>query len=205
MAFLEYAIATVIGYLLGCINMAWLIAKSKGINIKEVGSNNAGASNVFISVGMPQGVAVGAFDILKAFFAAEFISLLFPANADAAVLAGAMAVVGHIYPFWMKFSGGKGLAPFMGLVLFVDWKMFLVLGAVIIALTLATDFIAIGTMAVITIMPVYAVFARLGLFQIIVYLALMLIMWYKHFINIKRIAAGEEIGFLRKNKNKTKV
>lgn len=205
MAFLEYAIATVIGYLLGCINMAWLIAKSKGINIKEVGSNNAGASNVFISVGMPQGVAVGAFDILKAFCAAEFISLLFPANADAAVLAGAMAVVGHIYPFWMKFSGGKGLAPFMGLVLFVDWKMFLVLGAVIIALTLATDFIAIGTMAVITIMPIYAVFARLGLFQIIVYLALMLIMWYKHFINIKRIAAGEEIGFLRKNKNKTKV
>lgn len=202
---MEYAIATVIGYLLGCINMAWLIAKSKGINIKEVGSNNAGASNVFISVGMPQGVAVGAFDILKAFCAAEFISLLFPANADAAVLAGAMAVVGHIYPFWMKFSGGKGLAPFMGLVLFVDWKMFLVLGAVIIALTLATDFIAIGTMAVITIMPIYAVFARLGLFQIIVYLALMLIMWYKHFINIKRIAAGEEIGFLRKNKNKTKV
>ena len=205
MAFLEYAIATVVGYLLGCINMAWLIAKSKGINIKEVGSNNAGASNVFISVGMPQGVAVGAFDILKAFCAAEFISLLFPANADAAVLAGAMAVVGHIYPFWMKFSGGKGLAPFMGLVLFVDWKMFLVLGAVIIALTLATDFIAIGTMAVITIMPIYAVFARLGLFQIIVYLALMLSMWYKHFINIKRIAAGEEIGFLRKNKNKTKV
>lgn len=202
---MEYAIATVVGYLLGCINMAWLIAKSKGINIKEVGSNNAGASNVFISVGMPQGVAVGAFDILKAFCAAEFISLLFPANADAAVLAGAMAVVGHIYPFWMKFSGGKGLAPFMGLVLFVDWKMFLVLGAVIIALTLATDFIAIGTMAVITIMPVYAVFARLGLFQIIVYLALMLIMWYKHFINIKRIATGEEIGFLRKNKNKTKV
>lgn len=202
---MEYAIATVVGYLLGCINMAWLIAKSKGINIKEVGSNNAGASNVFISVGMPQGVAVGAFDILKAFCAAEFISLLFPANADAAVLAGAMAVVGHIYPFWMKFSGGKGLAPFMGLVLFADWKMFLVLGAVIIVLTLATDFIAIGTMAVITIMPVYAVLAKYGLFQITVYLALMLIMWYKHFINIKRIAAGEEIGFLRKNKNKTKV
>ena len=62
-----YIIAAVVGYLLGCINMAWLISKSEGIDIKKVGSNNAGASNVFISVGKPQGVAVGAFDILKAF------------------------------------------------------------------------------------------------------------------------------------------
>ena len=184
--------------------MAWLISKSKGVNIKEVGSHNAGASNFFISVGMPHGIALGTFDILKAFCAAELISLIFPANANAAILAGAMAVVGHIYPFWMKFSGGKGLAPFMGLVLFADWRVFLALGAVIIVLTLATDFIAIGTMAVITIMPVYAIFAKLGLFQITVYLALMLIMWFKHFINIKRIVNGEEIGFLRKNKNKAK-
>ncbi len=202
---MEYVVATVIGYFFGCINMAWLISKSKGVNIKEVGSHNAGVSNVFISVGMPHGIAVGAFDILKAFCAAELISLIFPANANAAILAGAMAVVGHIYPFWMKFSGGKGLAPFMGLVLFADWRVFLALGAVIIVLTLATDFIAIGTMAVITIMPVYAIFAKLGLFQIIVYLVLMLIMWFKHFINIKRIVNGEEIGFLRKNKNKAKA
>ncbi len=199
---MEYAIAAIIGYLLGCINMAWLISKSKGIDIKSVGSNNAGASNVFISVGKPQGVAVGAFDILKGFCAAEFISLVFPENADAAVLAGAMAVIGHIYPFWMKFSGGKGLAPFMGLVLFVDWRIFFALGAVIIALTLATDFISIGTLAVITIMPVYAAIACFDLFQIIIYVILMIVMWYKHLINIKRIVKGEEIGFLRKNKNK---
>ena len=93
---MEYIIAAIVGYLLGCINMAWLISKSEGIDIKKVGSNNAGASNVFISVGKPQGVVVGAFDILKAFFAAEFISLIFPSNADLAVLAGAMAVIGQI-------------------------------------------------------------------------------------------------------------
>lgn len=199
---MEYIFALVIGYLLGSVNMAWLISKSRGINIKEVGSKNAGASNVFISVGKPQGVAVGAFDILKAFCAAEFISLIFPLNENAAVLAGAMAVIGHIYPFWMKFSGGKGLAPFMGLVLFMDWRVFLALGAVIIAITLITDFISIGTLAVITIMPVYAVIMRLDIFQTIIFFVLMIIMWYKHFISIKRIAKGEEIGFLRKNKAK---
>ena len=113
-----------------------------------------------------------------------------------------MAVIGHIYPFWMKFSGGKGLAPFMGLVLFMDWRVFLALGAVIIAITLITDFISIGTLAVITIMPVYAVIMRLDIFQTRIFFVLMIIMWYKHFINIKRIAKGEEIGFLRKNKAK---
>ena len=200
-----YIIAAVVGYLLGCINMAWLISKSEGIDIKKVGSNNAGASNVFISVGKPQGVVVGAFDILKAFFAAEFISLIFPSNADLAVLAGAMAVIGHIYPFWMKFSGGKGLAPFMGLILFTDWRIFIGLGIVIIVLTLITDYISIGTLAVITIMPIYAIIAEFNLFQTITFIVLAIIMWYKHFINIKRIANGEEIGLLRKNKNKAKV
>ena len=90
----------------------------------------------------------------------------------------------------------------MGLVLFMDWRVFLALGAVIIAITLITDFISIGTLAVITIMPVYAVIMRFDIFQTIIFFVLMIIMWYKHFINIKRIAKGEEIGFLRKNKAK---
>ena len=116
-----------------------------------------------------------------------------------------MAVIGHIYPFWMKFSGGKGLAPFMGLILFTDWRIFIGLGIVIIVLTLITDYISIGTLAVITIMPIYAIIAEFNLFQTITFIVLAIIMWYKHFINIKRIANGEEIGFLRKNKNKAKV
>lgn len=202
---MEYIVAAIIGYLFGSVNMAGLISKSRGVDIKKVGSNNAGASNVFISVGKPYGVAVGAFDILKAFCASELTAIIFQSSENAAVLAGAMAVVGHIFPFWMKFSGGKGLAPFMGFVLFVDWKMFLLLGAVIIALTLITDFIAIGTLAVITVMPVYAVMMNFGFVKTAIFIALMILMWYKHFINIKRIIAGKEIGFLRKNKDKKTI
>lgn len=199
---MEYITAIIIGYLFGSINMAGLISKSSGVDIKKVGSNNAGASNVFISVGKPYGVAVGAFDILKAFCVSDLMAIIFQGNENAAVLAGAMAVAGHIFPFWMKFSGGKGLAPFMGLVLFMDWKMFIFLGVVIIALTLITDFIAVGTLAVITIMPVYAVISEFGFVKTAIFVALMILMWYKHFINIKRIICGKEIGFLRKNKNK---
>lgn len=197
---LDYIIGIAIGYLFGCINMAYIISKYNGINIKEVGSNNAGASNVFISVGKAAGVVVGAFDILKAFLAAEFVFLLFNRNFELAVIAGIMAIIGHIFPFWMKLNGGKGLAPIMGAVLFYDWKLFIILGILIIAITLITDYIAISALTITIIAPLYAVIIRKEYFVAIMFFAIGAIMWYKHKDNLMRLKAGTEVGFLRKNK-----
>lgn len=199
---MAYIVAVVIGYIFGCINMANIISKSRGINIKKVGSNNAGASNVFVSVGKAYGVAVGAFDILKAFFAAELVYIIFSNNFAAGVIAGAAAIMGHIFPFWMRFNGGKGLAPFMGLALFYDWKVFLAFAVLIVALTLITDFIAIGALTVSALMPFYAVFLRHEYWIAAILLVVGLVMWYKHTENMKRIKDKTEIGFLRKNKVK---
>ena len=199
---MNYVFGAVIGYLLGCINMAGIIAKKRGINIKAVGSNNAGASNVFISVGKLYGIFVGACDILKSFSAAYLTFILFEGNKEAALLAGAMAVVGHNFPFWMHFNGGKGLAPFMGIVLFYDWKVFLIFAVVIAAATLITDFIVIGTFSVTALMPLYTVFIAKDYFAFGVFFLLGVLIWYKHRVNMKRIANGTEIGFLRKNKIK---
>ena len=74
---MTYIAAVILGYFFGCINMANIISKSRGIDIKKVGSNNAGASNVFISVGKIYGIMVGAFDILKSYFAALIIYFIF--------------------------------------------------------------------------------------------------------------------------------
>ncbi|MBQ7873679.1 MAG: glycerol-3-phosphate acyltransferase [Oscillospiraceae bacterium] len=197
---MAYILGALIGYLFGCINMANIISKSRGINIKKVGSNNAGASNVFISVGKAYGVAVGAFDILKAFCAAELVYILFSNNLMAGVIAGSMAVMGHIFPFWMNFNGGKGLAPFMGLVLFYDWKVFLAFVAVIIVLTLVTDFIAVGALTVTALMPFYAIIIKNEYWIASVFIIVAAVMWYKHRENIGRMKEGTEIGFLRKNK-----
>lgn len=199
---MEYLIAVITGYLFGSINMANIISKSQGVNIKAIGSKNAGASNVFLSVGKKFGVAVGAFDILKAFCAAQLVALIFPNTLDAAVLAGAMAIVGHIFPFWMKFSGGKGLAPFMGTVLFVDWRIFLIFAVFIATITLATDYIAIGTLSVSLIMPIYAQVAKYSLVSFIIFAFLAVLIWIKHADNIKRLLKGEEIGMRGKNKKK---
>ena len=199
---MEYLIAAITGYLFGSVNMAYIISKSRGVNIKAVGSHNAGASNVFISVGKVFGVAVGAFDVLKAFCASQLIAFLFPETFETAVFAGVMAIVGHIFPFWMKFSGGKGLAPFMGTVLFVDWRVFIAFAVIIAAITLITDYIAVGTLAVSLLMPIYAAAAKYGVFLTVIFALLCALIWFKHIDNIKRLLKGEEIGMFGKNKKK---
>lgn len=197
----EYLLSAIIGYVLGSINTANIIARSRGVNIKAVGSNNAGASNVFISVGKFYGVLVGALDILKSFCAAEIVFLIFSGNRNVAILAGAMAVVGHIFPFWMNFKGGKGLAPFMGMMLFYDWKMFLIFAVIIAAIVLIIDYIAVGALFVTAVMPVYSLF-RHEYFIAAFFVFVAIIMWCKHKENIIRLKNGTEIGFRGKNKIK---
>ncbi len=196
---MAYIFGAIIGYLFGCVNMAYFIAKSKGIDIKKVGSNNPGASNVFISVSKAAGVAVGACDILKSFFAAELTFLLFSGNFEAAIIAGAAAVIGHDFPFWMKFKGGKGLAPFMGVILFYDWRIFLAFVVIITAIILITDYIVIGTFTVTAFMPLYEIFIKKDLALAAIFLVLAGLIWFMHRENMKRIIKGTEIGFRRKN------
>ena len=198
---MEYIIAALIGYLFGCVNTAYLVAGLKGINIKKVGTNNAGASNVFISVGKVYGVIAGAGDILKSFLAATVICLIFD-NFNAGIIAGAMAAVGHIFPFWMKFNGGKGLASLMGLILFYGFDEFAIFGIILIIVTVATDYIALASLTVATLMPIYVLLFNEEPEKILfIFVILAVIIWYKHRENIKRIKNGTEIGFLHKNKH----
>ncbi len=200
---MEYIFGALIGYFIGCINFAYIVAKLKGTNIKKVGTNNAGASNVFISVGKIYGVIAAIGDIFKAFFASLIVFYIFGENYNAAVFAGTMAVIGHIYPFWMKFNGGKGLASLMGLILFLGFDAFAAMGIILIAVTLVTDYIGLGTLTVATLLPVYILLLEKHPDNIIpIFLILAVIIWYKHRENIVRIKNGTEIGFLRKNKNK---
>lgn len=199
---MSYLIGAIIGYLFGCINTAYIVGRLKGVNIKKTGTNNAGASNVFISIGKIYGVIVGFFDVFKAFFASLTAYLLFNENMEIAVFAGAMAVIGHMFPFWMKFNGGKGLAPFMGMVLFYNFGLFVILAIIIIVVTLITDYISVAALVVSVLLPVYMVLFEHNYFIAAYLFVITIIMWYRHRENIKRLKNGTEIGFLRKNKIK---
>lgn len=199
---LNEIIAGLIGYLFGCINAAYFVGKLKGKDIRAIGSNNAGASNTFIMIGKGWGVLVGAFDILKSYLAALLVSVLFPGNELLPIIAGAAAVLGHIFPFWLKFKGGKGLACMMGLLLYMDWKYFVIMGILIVAITLITDFISIGTIAVAVLMPFILIFQKAAAAVIGIFVVLAIVIFCKHIINIRRIKNKEEYGFLRKNREK---
>lgn len=121
--------AGLVGYCFGCVNMAWLLGFWKGVDIKQSGTGNAGASNALISMGIGYGVATALWDILKPVLAALFVAYVFSGGHDMRMLGAGMAVVGHCFPFWLDFRGGKGFAPFLGFMLVCSWQ-----GAIAVAL-----------------------------------------------------------------------
>lgn len=201
-----YVLAALLGYALGCLNPAFLLGKRRGFDIRDTGSRNAGASNALVTMGPKAAAAVGALDMGKACAAALLAAALFPGTPAAAAVAGAAAVLGHIFPFYMGFRGGKGFAPFLGMTLALDWRFFLALVAAVVVITLITDYIVIGTFASIVSVPAYLAFsARAERLAALAVAAVSLVIFAKHFVNVKRLFTGQEIGLRRAMTKKDRV
>lgn len=197
---MNYIICILIGYFLGNINAAYIISNLKGFDIRTVGSNNAGASNATIVMGWKVGILVGLIDILKALIAVVVAKAIFPNFELAAIIAGTSCVVGHIFPIFMRFKGGKGLASYLGMLLAIDWRLFIGFGLLIILITLITNYIALATLATVTIYPIYLIFIKNSIISLVILTVIAIIIYYKHITNIKRIMTGQEVG-LRKIKH----
>lgn len=200
-----YGIIALMGYLFGCSNLAFFLGKARGFDIRQYGSNNAGASNATVIMGLKIGIMVGLHDALKACAAALLASFLFPALPGAAAVAGASAVLGHIFPFYLNFQGGKGFASFIGLILALDWKFFLVILLVVLVITLISDYIVLGTMTTIISFPIYLLITHVAMIIIAAVAAASLVIFIKHFVNFKRIFSGEEIGLRRALSKKDRI
>ena len=138
---MAYLISAVLGYLLGCSNMAYWLGLIKKVDIRNNGSGNLGASNATVLLGWGAGVIVALHDIGKAVLAVFLARLLFPETEAVGAAAGVAAVMGHIFPFYLKFKGGKGLASFWGLILALNWKVGLAMLLLGVVITVVTDFI----------------------------------------------------------------
>ena len=189
-----YFLAALIGYLLGCSNLAYYISKAAKRDIRKDGSGNLGASNATVLFGWKAGIAVALHDIGKAALAVCVAKWLFPELEFAGAAAGVAAVLGHIFPFYLKFKGGKGTASFFGLTIALNWKLALAAAIILLLATLITDYIVIGTFSVIATVPAYiGLFERHLLLAAIVGIA-SLIIFLKHQENIGRMIRKEEIG-----------
>ena len=190
----------IIGYFFGCINLSYIISKIKGFDIRNVGSGNAGASNLVIVIGKKIGLFVAALDILKAFFAFRLAQIIFPEAlagniSYAGVIAGVGAVLGHILPFYMGFKGGKGLACFGGTVLGIDYRLFVILFILAFLIATVTDYICFAPISMAFIVPVsVGVIYRVWLPSAIICVASIALL-LKHRENIARIRSGDELRF----------
>lgn len=202
---MQYLLAIILGYLLGCSSMAYYIGRFKKTDIRTAGSGNLGASNATVLFGWSAGVAVALHDIGKAVIAVIAAKWLFPQLEYAGAAAGVACVLGHIFPFYLGFRGGKGLASYFGMVLALNWKLALIVGAVIVLATLITDFISVGALSSIVVAPVYTFFTTHNLILVAILGVATVVMFLKHWENIIRIAKGQEIGLRRTAKGADRI
>lgn len=180
------------GYLLGSINPAYIFGKLRGFDIRKRGSGNAGATNVTLVMGKAVGLVCALLDIFKSFIAYRLAKALFPLSAFAGVLAGCACILGHIFPVWMGFAGGKGLACIGGLILAYNWKLFLLLLAMEIILALVTNYICVMALSITLIFPVIYAVQTGDVTGTLLLRTLIPVVYYKHLPNIRRILSGRE-------------
>ena len=204
---MPYILAFIVGYLFGCSHMSYYISKLKNINIKENGSKNYGASNTLILIGKKESLLVLIHDFLKSFLVVKILKIIFPELLYIDIIAGLSAVLGHIFPFYLKFNGGKGFASFIGLIFALDYKIGLITIIMILIVSFVSDKIVIGTFSTITISPILLAFSNNDFKIIPIMYLVSIIIFIKHKDNIKNIINKKEPSLkkaLFKNKNKNK-
>lgn len=189
---MNFLLCSAMGYFLGTINPAYIFGKLRGFDIRRRGSGNAGATNVTLVMGKAAGALCAVLDILKSFFAYKLARLLFPMLTYAGILAGCACVLGHIFPAWMGFAGGKGLACMGGLVLAYDAKLFLLLLVIEVILTLLVNYICFMPLSLCVVLPIIYALQTGNAAGTLLLASLIPVVVYKHLPNLRRILAGQE-------------
>lgn len=200
-----YFISILLGYVLGSSSMAYYVGKVKKQDVRKAGTGNLGASNTAVLFGWGAAVLVAVHDIGKAAIAVLAAKLLLPNLAYAGAAAGAAAVVGHIFPFYLGFRGGKGLASYFGMTLALDWKLALVVAVVLVAVTVISDFISLAAITTVILVPFYVWLVLHNPAMALIVAVASAVMLYKHRENIVRIARGEEIGLRSTAKGENRI
>ncbi len=197
-----YIIVTIIVYLLGSISFSVIISKKMaGFDVREKGSGNAGSTNVLRTVGKKAAILTLICDCLKGVIAV-LIGLLagkIVKNLDNALLvqlAGIAVVLGHTFPIFFKFKGGKGVATSLGVLLVINWQIGLICLVFALVLMALTRMVSLGSVSAAVLFPVLTIFIRNHylvpgnyiLFGVI--LAAFVI--FNHRENVKRLISGKE-------------
>ena len=207
-----YIIVAIIAYLIGSVNFSVLISKKMaGFDVREKGSGNAGATNMLRSVGTKAAVLTLLCDALKGVAAIIFAIIVgaIAKNSDKSLLvqiAGILVVVGHTFPVFFNFKGGKGVATSLGVLLMTNWKIGLICLVFALVLMALTKMVSMGSVGAAVLFPVLVLFIHTnytisdGSSYFVYSIILALIVAFNHRSNIQRILNGTEnkISFKKK-------
>ena len=207
-----YIIVALVAYLIGSVSFSVIISKKMaGFDVREKGSGNAGATNMLRSVGTKAAVLTLLCDALKGVVAIIFAIIVgaIAKNSDEALLvqiAGILVVIGHTFPVFFNFKGGKGVATSLGVLLMTNWKIGLICLVFALVLMALTRMVSMGSVGAAVLFPVLVLFINTnytisdGSSYFVYSIILALIVAFNHRSNIQRILNGTEnkISFKKK-------
>lgn len=205
---MNIAILIVLAYLIGSLPTAVLVSKHLyGIDIREHGSGNAGATNTFRILGAKAGVGVMLVDMLKGFFAVKlvyFSHLTAEPYVNLEVVLGLAAVLGHIFPIWADFRGGKGIATLFGMILAIQPLVAVSLVAVFVFMLFITRYVSLSSISASIAFPllILFIFREPELSYRLFAIATACLVVLTHYKNIGRLLHGNEskVAMFRKRK-----
>lgn len=199
-----YVLVTVIAYLIGSISFSIIFSKKfAGFDVREKGSKNAGSTNVLRTVGKKAAVLTLICDILKG-VAAVLIAYLVAIGIEESLinrslliqLAGVFVIIGHTFPIYFKFKGGKGVATSLGVLLMVNWQIGLICLVFALLLMALTRTVSIGSIAAALLFPVLTIFIGQNYIipgnYIIFGVIVAVFVIFNHRENVQRILTGQE-------------
>ena len=206
---MERIICLAIGYVFGLFQTGYIYGKMNGIDIRQTGSGNAGTTNVLRTLGKKAGIITYAGDMLKAVFAALVIRLIFgKSHADSIMLlslySGLGVILGHNYPFYLGFKGGKGIAASSGVIVSLAyWPLILINLVTFVSVTAISRYVSLGSLVMMTgFFAEFCIFGKLGMIPglhseelieaVIIVLILTVLAFWRHRANIVRLAQGNE-------------
>ncbi len=197
-----YIVIGIIAYLIGSISFSVIISKKMaGFDVREKGSKNAGSTNVLRTVGKKAAAITLLCDVLKGVVAVliAYIVGKFVDNVDRAILvqvAALCVVIGHTFPIFFKFKGGKGVATSLGIVLLLNWQIGLICLVFALVLMILTRMVSLGSISAAILFPVLTIFITENYLvegnYIIFGILLAVFVVYNHRANVKRILTGTE-------------
>ncbi len=193
-------IYAMLSYLVGSIPTGYIFYKlSEKKDIRRFGSQATGATNVLRLKGWKYAIPVGLFDILKGFFVVYFALKLFP-DKKLALLCGFLVVLGHCFPIFIKFKGGKGVATTVGVYAALAPVPLLCSVGIFLSVVLLTRYVSLGSLLAMFFFPIFVLYFIGNPAVIALSIAIFCLIIFRHMGNIKRLIAGNERKFGEKGK-----